>query len=730
MGALIDPSEFPIKAADLDVDKIRSTGSSAKSLGSKLDTTTDAIQRIWSGLQRCYHAPEQESVYRVMVPATTAADQLKERMDKAATITSTYAGEVEGVRSRLETLQREAQTFRELALKGHERWGYKPIVMQTGAMITTVPSWGLIHEEWDEHTPFVERNTELLGQYEQLMVELSEAAGTCSTGLVGLMSPAAAKDFRDRVAEAERKAQEAAEKNPPALPAWGYPTHERRNCPEQVGDAVGNVFWSTVMGGAGLIGWDSETNRPFRDGQVAKQSWLGLVDALGSLALAASGPIGATLMFGAGGLTQLGVRNSFTEFMAARQRTIGRIGGGFVGIDPEAEDPFELWKRAPYQAGTESIINIGSMFLGGAGAGRGLAKAATSTARGARITHALMHTLEVRIPGGSWLLRNGTRAYRLSQLDLEGALKGTRFEVSKHIPEVPPTPKRPVTDEIFSERRTAAPETSGGGRGSGGDKNPPASPHPQSPQSPRSPHSPNLPETDGPVPPPRPKPGDWPEGGPVHGGPGRHANAVYEYTTGGSRTMNSLINDLDSMSPAQARQLLEAHRDALPPWVREHVEAIAARPGRPGSGLEGFDVDALARTANQVDALLDVIDNSPVHTGPVSSGQWLDPHEVASLRPGSTYTPNSFLSSSTNPRTAATYAAGAADEGLQSVVFRIQSRTGVDLGRISTSDEILFRPGTRFEVVGRGPLDVDDLPLIIQRQLGEDPVEIVLRELP
>jgi hypothetical protein len=85
----------------------------------------------------------------------------------------------------------------------------------------------------------------------------------------------------------------------------------------------------------------------------------------------------------------------------------------------------------------------------------------------------------------------------------------------------------------------------------------------------------------------------------------------------------------------------------------------------------------------------------PVHRGTVYRGSRLPPYLMDNLRPGATFCDRGFMSTTKIEKVAFSSMEGA-------VKFEIESKTGVDISKISSQKheaEVLFRPGTKFEIV-------------------------------
>ena len=116
---LVDPAGLIAKSADLDSTAITGAADGIRSMGSTVDTQTDAIKTEWSTkLPGCYEAPEQETVYALMTEPATASEQLKTTFEAMADYLDTYAAALEAIKPDLSDWETRAQAFRDRVIDG------------------------------------------------------------------------------------------------------------------------------------------------------------------------------------------------------------------------------------------------------------------------------------------------------------------------------------------------------------------------------------------------------------------------------------------------------------------------------------------------------------------------------------------------------------------------------------------------------------------------------------
>ena len=140
-------------------------------------------------------------------------------------------------------------------------------------------------------------------------------------------------------------------------------------------------------------------------GQTAKQSWIGAGDFFGSMAVTLS-PVSYLAYVPGVSETQM------AQFIQDRHHTAAVGAGSMVGWD-EGEaaaggDGWHTWREDPVAAATESVLNIGSFFIPGAGLAAGGGKLATGAARAGRGGRGGKHLKTA--PGGTDVVTPGGKS--------------------------------------------------------------------------------------------------------------------------------------------------------------------------------------------------------------------------------------------------------------------------------------------------------------------------------
>jgi hypothetical protein len=403
VSGLIDPTEFLVRSVDLTTEGITDSADNARAMGRSVDDRTRSISATWTGLSAgaVYQAPEQGQVYALMDPAVTTAAALRSAFDSMAGHLDTYAAALDAVRPRLVDLERRAADFRADVKDGVQvdaSSAKGASFLQTlGGLIDP---FGYDEEQvtvpWDEDGRSIARNKELLDEYGQLFEEITQATADCANAIGGLVTNAC-------VATVEAVPAEAVT-NPAQPMPWGSPVEEDRAWHESVGHGFatfGTDLWDGTR--TMVAGYDPGTGT-YGNWGLTGQAWGGLGDLIGSTLLYAS-PAGLV----AAGMSLTGhTDNAFHRFMVDRAETAAGGWGSLIGYDAAAEDPWHAWKEDGVAAGTTAFLNIGTLFIPGAGVAGGAVKLGATGARIARIAAA---GADFAVTGGSWAVRGGVRVF-------------------------------------------------------------------------------------------------------------------------------------------------------------------------------------------------------------------------------------------------------------------------------------------------------------------------------
>lgn len=397
---LVNPAGLIAKSADLDTTQITGAATNIRAMGNTVDTQTDGIATEWSTkLPGCYHAPEQATVYALMTDPATASETLKTTFSKMAGFLDTYAASLDTIKPKIESWESRAQAFRDRVIGGVrvDVREAKDANLWTSIKEGAKDFVGAENETkvvpWYEDGDTVEENKGYIDEIAGIYAQVSTAASTCATSINGLTSlPPDKKTVPPIPKEAFTDPE-----NP--MP-WGYARVEDRNCNESVGHGAYQFGKGTVEGLGSLISYNPESGK-WGDWEHAGQAWAGTGNLVMSLVVSGS-PVAWAVN---GVLKATGNGDSeVSKWIDERNTMTATVGASLVGIDLTAKDPFHKWKEDGVAAFTESALNIGTMFIPGAGQVGAALKVGSIGARVAKISSVVA---DFAVPGGSWLVKGG-----------------------------------------------------------------------------------------------------------------------------------------------------------------------------------------------------------------------------------------------------------------------------------------------------------------------------------
>lgn len=371
---LVMPEAFPCKSENINVENVKSASSKLKSMGQTVDSKMDAIVGLWNGLPAVYVAPEAEQAYGLMAPAATASETIKTKFEKASSALDTFADAIGPVKSELASLESEAATFRS----------------------NTLSTYG---DKWRDHQEVVDRNNELLGRYAKIVETMTTAAATCATAINGLLDGVSLPAVEGISAEAIMKSGE--------IMPWGGAVEKNRNCAESVGHGVGNFAKNTWDGVAAMAGfapdgswsWENAGNTLLGIGDFAMSVWV------------VKNPLVAA------GVALVGGKDG-AQWVADRYKVVATAAAGMVGFDMEAhergEDGFHKWNKDGIATLTESVLNIASTRIPGAGAAKTVLGSTRAGAVAVKALNMTTRLADYAVPGGGWLVRGGVKLFDLT----------------------------------------------------------------------------------------------------------------------------------------------------------------------------------------------------------------------------------------------------------------------------------------------------------------------------
>ena len=449
---LVNPEAFPCKSKDINAENVRAASGKLKSMGQTIDSRMDAIVGLWNGLPAVYVAPEAEQAYGLMAPAATASETIKTKFEKASSALDDFAGAIEPVKSELQALEEEAASFR----------------------TSTLSEYG---DTWRDHQEVVDRNNELLGRYAKVVETLTTAAAACANTINGLLDGVELPAVEGISADALMQSGE--------MMPWGAPVEKNRNCAESVGHGVQSFAKNTWDGFKAMAGFAPDGSWSWGN---ASNAWVGVGDFALSVWVAKNPVVAA-------GVTLLGGRDG-AQWVADRYKVVAKAAAGMVGFDLDAHlegrDGFHKWKKdGAVSAVTESVLNIASARIPGAGPVKGVIGGTKLGAAALKTLNLATRAADYALPGGGWLIRGGVKVVDLGLEQIQKLRSKTSIDLTDTAAPGPvkPGPLTPSghTPSGHGGNPPHTTTSSSGGGGGGVSKSSGPGPDFQAPVNPRGP---------------------------------------------------------------------------------------------------------------------------------------------------------------------------------------------------------------------------------------------------
>ena len=425
---LVNPEAFPCKSEDINAENVRAASGKLKSMGQVVDSRMDAIVGLWNGLPAVYVAPEAEQAYGLMAPAATASETIKTKFEKASSALDDFAGAIEPVKGELEALEQEAASFRS----------------------ATLSEYG---DTWRDHQEVVDRNNELLGRYAKVVETLTTAAAACANSINGLLDGVELPAVEGISADALMQSGE--------MMPWGAPVEKNRNCAESVGHGVQNFAKNTWDGFKSMAGFAPDGSWSWEN---ASNAWVGVGDFALSVWVAKNPVVAA-------GVTLLGGRDG-AQWVADRYKVVAKAAAGMVGFDLDAHlegrDGFHKWKKDGIATLTESVLNIASTRIPGAGPVKGVIGGTKLGAAALATLNLATRAADYALPGGGWLIRGGVKVVDLGLEQIQKLRSKTSIDLTDTAAPTKPGPLTPSGHTPSGHGGTPPHTTSNGGSGSSG----------------------------------------------------------------------------------------------------------------------------------------------------------------------------------------------------------------------------------------------------------------------
>jgi hypothetical protein len=358
MVSHIDPSQIP--GDNLDPDTVDTSADQMRMIGLGVTNQGSTVLTSWQAIAGSYEAPESGTLFSVMDPVATNAEQFGSSLGKVADALNTYAEAVRPIKAELASLKTQATSFVSSIANGVSHTSYS----RAGATTST--------ESWDKDQDSVDKNNDLINKVNAQMVLLWAAERDCANKIYDTIGwshiEAASKSNPngygvDKIPDGTK------------MP-WGADVKRTESCGEKAMDSVGHFVWNgvivgglwgTVKGLGTLVLGYNPADGSFFHGSTYGAAWSNL--GMLGVGLASVGPLGSALSF---------VPGPVGDFVKKGQNTLLQAGKGMIAWDE--------WSKDPATAAGTAVFNVGTILLPGGAETDGV-KAGTSavaaTMRGA-----------------------------------------------------------------------------------------------------------------------------------------------------------------------------------------------------------------------------------------------------------------------------------------------------------------------------------------------------------
>ena len=381
---MVQPAAIPF--VDMDLPTISDQGTEFKTMGWSLKINGGILIDKWKNLDASYQGPGDEQLFASMDPVRTNTTDVGDRFIKTGGYLQDLADSLATPIKALKNLKNDAADFVAEVEGGVSVsiWDPDHPAYEAGVFSFVVTDFADMGDKvipWDQHTPSVDRNNQLIEDINAQVVLVDQARVECVNAIRGLQDAC--------VIEEVALTEDDLNVDGTVLP-YGTAGRGDRSCSESADDAVNDSVKNLINGVLGLVAVDGNAvigeDNPF-DGDLFVQSWSGLFQSIGA--------IGVTLT-GAPFVAAWGNKEDVPEWYwnsGVWAKDLGvNVWEGTVGTS-------ESWEDNPSYAASFAATNIVTMFIGG-GVGAGVkgasvaGRAASVLERvGVRVTDALANVL-------------------------------------------------------------------------------------------------------------------------------------------------------------------------------------------------------------------------------------------------------------------------------------------------------------------------------------------------
>jgi hypothetical protein len=400
-SGLIIPENIP--GDDLKPSRLEQVARTLRTSGSGAVEQAETAETTWSGLPAVLESPQGPVIYAALGTPSTAARAVDGKFSRVADALDDFATALRPIKNEFAAIKQDAVAFR-ATITWDERVWVSPQETKEyeGNALTQVSSSSSytsysqprtltqvleylrgrgetarsvggrpqILAHWTESSEHIDQNNVLMDRLADAYAKLQNAEADCANAINRQRESCLVE-----VEYIEAWQLKQSDELTVVMP-WGSRVDEDRNCGESFWWGAGNAGKEALEGVGGLFGYNSlidgwEWDKSW---QTAGESWWGVVTGLGSLLVITSPPL---MLLGMAGVPVL------KDGVATGQEMVK----GLLAWDTWAENPAEAAGRV--------VVNVGSMFLPGAGAASAAIKALTAGSHiidlagdASRLTHA------------------------------------------------------------------------------------------------------------------------------------------------------------------------------------------------------------------------------------------------------------------------------------------------------------------------------------------------------
>lgn len=450
-SGLVIPENIP--GADLKPWKLDDVAATLRTAGAGAVAQAATAEASWSGLPGVLESPQGAVIYAALGSPSTHAAEIERRFDRVADALEQFADAVRPIKQTFADIKSDAVAFRATITWDERVWvspretkeyeGNGLAVVSTTSYSTSYSTGSSLSDvleylkgrgestrvrggavqilaHWTESSEHIDKNNALMDRLADAYTRLQNAEADCANAINRQRESCLAE-----VEYIEAWQLKQSGENTVVLP-WGSRVDEDRNCGESFWWGMGSAGKEALEGAGGLIGYNGVTGSWSLDN--AGQAWLGAAQGIGALLVIASPPL---ILLGMAGVPVLKDGVSMGQEMIK----------GLVAWD--------TWSQNPSEAAGRVLVNVGSMFIPGAGA---VSAAIKSLSAGSRI---------VDLAGDAARLTGATGAGiakvdgLLTRLDgLAGDAVGTGSKVDGHLVTVGARADMPDGDLLHVGART------------------------------------------------------------------------------------------------------------------------------------------------------------------------------------------------------------------------------------------------------------------------------------